>query len=199
MNREEDGTCSLHIEAATNDDDGNYTIMAANPQVRRSFFFYKNVGFIFFQCMLTGTQVRPHTSGDYITNQILQSIGEETLYVKMTDETTPLLDIQSKPLRTFFHVNNSCPISFPLSDADRYLLRCGDRTDMMFQAERIEQGETNSYIKFGTVSKHNYILYVGSKDVDLQIVSLPYTILFDLMCWLSCLFRSTFIRQLFPV
>lgn len=34
MNREEDGTCSLHIEAATNDDDGNYTIMAANPQVR---------------------------------------------------------------------------------------------------------------------------------------------------------------------
>ncbi|KAJ7419155.1 myopalladin [Pitangus sulphuratus] len=33
MNREEDGTCSLHIEAATNDDDGNYTIMAANPQV----------------------------------------------------------------------------------------------------------------------------------------------------------------------
>ncbi|KAJ7415986.1 hypothetical protein WISP_74969 [Willisornis vidua] len=33
MSREEDGTCSLHIEAATNDDDGNYTIMAANPQV----------------------------------------------------------------------------------------------------------------------------------------------------------------------
>ncbi|RMB93227.1 hypothetical protein DUI87_30349 [Hirundo rustica rustica] len=33
MNREEDGTCSLHIEAASNDDDGNYTIMAANPQV----------------------------------------------------------------------------------------------------------------------------------------------------------------------
>lgn len=115
----------------------------------------------------------------------------------MTDETTPLFDIQSKPLRTFFHVNNSCPISFPLSDADRYLLRCGNRTDMMFQAERIEQGETNNYIKFGTISKHNYILYLGSKDVDLQIVSLPYTILFDLMCWLSCLFRSTFIRQLF--
>ncbi|NXM05701.1 MYPN protein, partial [Tyrannus savana] len=36
MNREEDGTCSLHIEAATNDDDGNYTIMAANPQGRIS-------------------------------------------------------------------------------------------------------------------------------------------------------------------
>ncbi|OXB74727.1 UNVERIFIED_CONTAM: hypothetical protein H355_001559, partial [Colinus virginianus] len=33
MSREEDGTCSLHIEASTNDDDGNYTIMAANPQV----------------------------------------------------------------------------------------------------------------------------------------------------------------------
>ncbi|XP_009072874.1 PREDICTED: myopalladin, partial [Acanthisitta chloris] len=36
MNREEDGTCSLHIDAATNDDDGNYTIMAANPQGRIS-------------------------------------------------------------------------------------------------------------------------------------------------------------------
>lgn len=48
MNREEDGTCSLHIEAATNDDDGNYTIMAANPQVRCFIFFYKNPCFIFF-------------------------------------------------------------------------------------------------------------------------------------------------------
>ncbi|XP_062435764.1 myopalladin isoform X2 [Rhea pennata] len=36
MNRDEDGTCSLHIGAATNDDDGNYTIMAANPQGRIS-------------------------------------------------------------------------------------------------------------------------------------------------------------------
>ncbi|KAM9327064.1 myopalladin [Gastrophryne carolinensis] len=36
MKREADGTCSLHIEAATNDDDGNYTIMAANPQGRIS-------------------------------------------------------------------------------------------------------------------------------------------------------------------
>ncbi|XP_072726471.1 myopalladin [Ciconia boyciana] len=36
MNREGDGTCSLHIEASTNDDDGNYTIMAANPQGRIS-------------------------------------------------------------------------------------------------------------------------------------------------------------------
>ncbi|XP_044152527.1 myopalladin isoform X2 [Bufo gargarizans] len=32
MKREADGTCLLHIEYATNDDDGNYTIMAANPQ-----------------------------------------------------------------------------------------------------------------------------------------------------------------------
>lgn len=31
--REGDGTCALHIESATNDDDGNYTVMAANPQV----------------------------------------------------------------------------------------------------------------------------------------------------------------------
>ncbi|XP_018422586.1 PREDICTED: myopalladin [Nanorana parkeri] len=36
MRREADGTCSLHIEYANNDDDGNYTIMAANPQGRIS-------------------------------------------------------------------------------------------------------------------------------------------------------------------
>eukprot|EP00079_Xenopus_tropicalis_P011249 XP_002936911.2 PREDICTED: myopalladin isoform X2 [Xenopus tropicalis] len=36
MQREADGTCALYIEAATNDDDGNYTIMAANPQGRIS-------------------------------------------------------------------------------------------------------------------------------------------------------------------
>ncbi|KAM8923871.1 myopalladin isoform 2-T2 [Pelodytes ibericus] len=36
MRREGDGTCSLHIEYSTNDDDGNYTIMAANPQGRIS-------------------------------------------------------------------------------------------------------------------------------------------------------------------
>ncbi|ERE89326.1 myopalladin isoform 1 [Cricetulus griseus] len=33
MRREGDGTCSLHIESTNSDDDGNYTIMAANPQV----------------------------------------------------------------------------------------------------------------------------------------------------------------------
>lgn len=31
--REGDGTCVLHIEVTNNDDDGNYTVMAANPQV----------------------------------------------------------------------------------------------------------------------------------------------------------------------
>lgn len=31
--REGDGTCSLHIECTTSNDDGNYTVMAANPQV----------------------------------------------------------------------------------------------------------------------------------------------------------------------
>ncbi|XP_037660691.1 myopalladin isoform X1 [Choloepus didactylus] len=36
MRREGDGTCSLHIESSTSDDDGNYTIMAANPQGRIS-------------------------------------------------------------------------------------------------------------------------------------------------------------------
>lgn len=33
MSRDGDGTCSLHIEVTTSDDDGNYTFMAANPQV----------------------------------------------------------------------------------------------------------------------------------------------------------------------
>ncbi|XP_073097060.1 myopalladin isoform X3 [Manis javanica] len=36
MRREGDGTCSLHISSTTSDDDGNYTIMAANPQGRIS-------------------------------------------------------------------------------------------------------------------------------------------------------------------
>lgn len=31
--RDGDGTCALHIESTTSDDDGNYTVMAANPQV----------------------------------------------------------------------------------------------------------------------------------------------------------------------
>ncbi|MEQ2188783.1 hypothetical protein GOODEAATRI_018468 [Goodea atripinnis] len=34
--REGDGTCSLYIESTTGDDDGNYTVMAANPQGRIS-------------------------------------------------------------------------------------------------------------------------------------------------------------------
>uniref|UniRef100_A0A8C2PBN1 Ig-like domain-containing protein n=1 Tax=Capra hircus TaxID=9925 RepID=A0A8C2PBN1_CAPHI len=36
MKREGDGTCSLHVDSTTSDDDGNYTIMAANPQGRIS-------------------------------------------------------------------------------------------------------------------------------------------------------------------
>ncbi|KAM9063670.1 myopalladin isoform X1 [Sarcophilus harrisii] len=36
MKRDGDGTCSLHIDSTTGDDDGNYTIMAANPQGRIS-------------------------------------------------------------------------------------------------------------------------------------------------------------------
>lgn len=32
--REGDGTCCLHIESTAADDDGNYTVMAANPQVQ---------------------------------------------------------------------------------------------------------------------------------------------------------------------
>ncbi|CAH2300545.1 palladin isoform X2 [Pelobates cultripes] len=36
IKREPDGTCSLHTSASALDDDGNYTIMAANPQGRVS-------------------------------------------------------------------------------------------------------------------------------------------------------------------
>ncbi|XP_076413252.1 myopalladin isoform X2 [Peromyscus maniculatus bairdii] len=36
MRREGDGTCSLHIVSTNGEDDGNYTIMAANPQGRIS-------------------------------------------------------------------------------------------------------------------------------------------------------------------
>ncbi|KAM8939680.1 palladin [Pelodytes ibericus] len=36
IQREPDGTCSLHTTASSLDDDGNYTIMAANPQGRVS-------------------------------------------------------------------------------------------------------------------------------------------------------------------
>ncbi|KAE8629976.1 hypothetical protein XENTR_v10000649 [Xenopus tropicalis] len=36
IQREPDGTCSLHTSASSLDDDGNYTIMAANPQGRIS-------------------------------------------------------------------------------------------------------------------------------------------------------------------
>ena len=34
IQRDLDGTCSLHTMASTLDDDGNYTVMAANPQVK---------------------------------------------------------------------------------------------------------------------------------------------------------------------
>lgn len=36
INRDVDGTCSLHTVAASLDDDGNYTIMAGNPSVSGS-------------------------------------------------------------------------------------------------------------------------------------------------------------------
>uniref|UniRef100_H0ZW15 Myopalladin n=1 Tax=Taeniopygia guttata TaxID=59729 RepID=H0ZW15_TAEGU len=58
MNREEDGTCSLHIEAATNDDDGNYTIMAANPQGRISCSGHLMVQSVPFRGRISTTQ--PH-------------------------------------------------------------------------------------------------------------------------------------------
>ncbi|XP_031972364.1 myopalladin [Corvus moneduloides] len=58
MNREGDGTCSLHIETATNDDDGNYTIMAANPQGRISCSGHLMVQSVPFRGRISTTQ--PH-------------------------------------------------------------------------------------------------------------------------------------------
>ncbi|XP_043375259.1 myopalladin [Dermochelys coriacea] len=56
MKREGDGTCSLHIEATTNDDDGNYTIMAANPQGRISCSGHLMVQTVPMRGRLTTTQ-----------------------------------------------------------------------------------------------------------------------------------------------
>ncbi|KAM9197933.1 myopalladin [Dugong dugon] len=53
MKREGDGTCSLHIESTTSDDDGNYTIMAANPQGRISCSGHLMVQSLPIRCRLT--------------------------------------------------------------------------------------------------------------------------------------------------
>ncbi|XP_010587468.2 myopalladin isoform X2 [Loxodonta africana] len=53
MRREGDGTCSLHIESTTSDDDGNYTIMAANPQGRISCSGHLMVQSLPIRCRLT--------------------------------------------------------------------------------------------------------------------------------------------------
>jgi len=34
ISRDPDGTCSLHTAAASLDDDGNYTVLAGNPEVK---------------------------------------------------------------------------------------------------------------------------------------------------------------------
>lgn len=48
--REGDGTCGLHIECTTSDDDGNYTIMAANPQVIFSSIFWSRCQHLAIRC-----------------------------------------------------------------------------------------------------------------------------------------------------
>lgn len=44
ISRDADGTCSLHTVAASLDDDGNYTIMAGNPEVSKKKTKQKNRG-----------------------------------------------------------------------------------------------------------------------------------------------------------
>lgn len=44
ISRDADGTCSLHTVAASLDDDGNYTIMAGNPEVSKKKQKQKNRG-----------------------------------------------------------------------------------------------------------------------------------------------------------
>lgn len=41
ISRDADGICSLHTVAASLDDDGNYTIMASNPEVSTPAFHPK--------------------------------------------------------------------------------------------------------------------------------------------------------------
>ncbi|NXO84056.1 MYPN protein, partial [Sitta europaea] len=74
MNREEDGTCSLHIEAATNDDDGNYTIMAANPQGRISCSGHLMVQSVPFRGRMSTTQ--PHRTRPWVPEGDKEAVQE---------------------------------------------------------------------------------------------------------------------------
>ncbi|NXX64876.1 MYPN protein, partial [Spizella passerina] len=74
MNREEDGTCSLHIEAATNDDDGNYTIMAANPQGRISCSGHLMVQSVPFRGRISTTQ--PHRTRPRVPEGAKEAVQE---------------------------------------------------------------------------------------------------------------------------
>ncbi|KAM3606622.1 uncharacterized protein V6R79_019837 [Siganus canaliculatus] len=70
--REGDGTCALHIEAVTNDDDGNYTIMAANPQGRISCS-----GHLIVQTGPPRTRLTPIHS-QRVRSRIQEAEGEQT-------------------------------------------------------------------------------------------------------------------------
>ncbi|XP_035387306.1 myopalladin isoform X1 [Electrophorus electricus] len=67
--RSGDGTCSLHIEAATNDDDGNYTVMAANPQGRMS-----STGHLIVQSGIVRS--RPMVHSQRVRTRVKQVEGE---------------------------------------------------------------------------------------------------------------------------
>nr|XP_033797641.1 myopalladin isoform X2 [Geotrypetes seraphini]XP_033797642.1 myopalladin isoform X2 [Geotrypetes seraphini]XP_033797643.1 myopalladin isoform X2 [Geotrypetes seraphini]XP_033797644.1 myopalladin isoform X2 [Geotrypetes seraphini]XP_033797645.1 myopalladin isoform X2 [Geotrypetes seraphini] len=71
MKREADGTCSLHIEATTNDDDGNYTIMAANPQGRISCS-----GHLLMQTVLIRPRMAPVVQSHRMRSHVQEAEGE---------------------------------------------------------------------------------------------------------------------------
>ncbi|XP_044276378.1 myopalladin isoform X2 [Varanus komodoensis] len=75
MSREGDGTCSLHIEATTNDDDGNYTFMAANPQGRISCSGHLMVQTPPIRSRLT-TAIQPHRGRSRISEGDKEPIQE---------------------------------------------------------------------------------------------------------------------------
>ncbi|XP_030058995.1 myopalladin isoform X2 [Microcaecilia unicolor] len=71
MKREADGTCSLHLEVTTNDDDGNYTIMAANPQGKISCS-----GHLLVQTVLIRPRMAPVVQSHRMRSRVQEVEGE---------------------------------------------------------------------------------------------------------------------------
>lgn len=64
--RDGDGTCALHIESTTSDDDGNYTVMAANPQVIYFLSMYARASLCMQNLMSCLTTIRDGSAAQVI-------------------------------------------------------------------------------------------------------------------------------------